>query len=151
MLKQNRYSVEEIACKVGYSKDHLYHLMNGNPSTGVAGQLFQAEYTKITSVIEGRSIRKGAMAKERAIDKLLSWVNSVSTKDILTKQRHKQLIDTINALSKAVPSIPPKEYMENRAMSPDELFYEFKRLQTLAAVSSNRSAVKEFKPDDSAE
>ena len=149
LLKQNKHSVKEIASAVGYTPDYIYDLMSATKATGVIGQLFKSEYDKIAPHIEDRTSRKVAQLRERIVDKLQQWVNAQKLGDKLTKLSHKQMIDALNALTKAVPLLSVETNIFKTGLTDEDLIYEFRRLSSIAGsamaqVQADRDAVQEI-------
>ena len=71
--------------------------------------------------------------KHIAAKKLFSWVKSLKPDDTSTKLRHKQLVDVINALSKA-PSVSIQSYTMH--LSGKEWENEFNRITALARATT---------------
>lgn len=143
LLKQNKHSVPTIATMVGFSKEHLYDLINGNPPTSSMAQQFQAEYNKITKIIEDRTFHKMTKTRELIVNKLLTWVDSMKTTSVqsMSKQKHKQLVDALNALTKALPSVSVESTYEWTGLKGDDLVNEFHRITALARSIVERKRI----------
>jgi len=143
LIKDNKLSVKEIADQVGFHSRHLYQLMRGDAKTGLIGQLFAEELGKIDKVVQQRTDRKMLQARELLYDRLLTWSKTVQQVDSTTK--HRMMIDSINALSKAFTQINIQSYTWKSGMTQEEALNEFRRLTAMAKQATIRSRVSKPK------
>jgi len=141
MLRTNKLSVSDIATSVGKSADHLYDLMAGSGKSGTCGPLFQAEYHKVTKVIEERTQKKVAEAVEKCVSKLTSWINAQRDCDDMSKMKHKQMVDTLKVLAQSGPSVNIETFSWTM-LKGDDLINEFKRIASVARQSALRRGVQ---------
>lgn len=146
LVKQNRYTDNELADKSGFTVEWINNLLVGSPQTGDTGKLFQAELKKVDKDIETRISRKNNLAREKLVNKLLSWVDQVGGgADVDTKTKHKMLVDAINALNKAMPyQVNIENYTWKEGMTAEEAVSEFKRIKGLAKQFAIRGRVQEL-------
>lgn len=146
LYKRNKYSIEELSEKSGFSDQYVNDLLVGSPVCGEAGVLFQAELRKVQRDIEARISWKNNIAREKLVNKLLMWVEQCGGGDALdTKTKHKMLVDAINALNKAMPyQVNIENYTWKEGMTTEEAVNEFKRIKGLARAAAIRRRVQEF-------
>jgi len=149
LLKQNKTSIKDVAKTVGISYDHLIALMNADPKTGELGQLFKSEYNKLVRGLEEDIARKSTQARNLAISKVLSWLKTINKVD--SKLRHKQLIDSINALTKAVPTLNIEANVFQTGLSKEDLVNEFRKLTSMVEAATHGSAIPEVEQNGSRE
>jgi hypothetical protein len=141
LIKQNKYSLKEIAQKSGISYNYLRKLTIGDPTTGNVGKLFSIEVDKIDKDIENRTNRLMIRTRELAYKKLKAWVKA--QKDCDSKIKHKQMVDVVNALNKAYPQVKIESYTWKEGISSEEALNEFRRLAGVANKSALRDRVSE--------
>jgi hypothetical protein len=142
MIHANRYSAEEIADKAGISDEYLLDLLSGNRSDPLH-QLFAQELHKVQRKVETRTETLRIQTKELLYKKLNAWIKmQKTTQGIDTKTKHKMLVDSINALSKA-PQVQIESYTWKQGMSPEEAINEFRRLSGMAERSTVRRRLSE--------
>jgi hypothetical protein len=149
LLKKNNMDLEEISNKVPIDLGVLYDLIGG------VGQHADPEFTrelrKVDQLVEERINRKALETKEICLKRLAGWVKSKSSHEFETKTRHRQLVDAVNALSKATPNINIEQYTWKQGMSQEEVANEFRRLKGLAGAAAIRRRVQKLKPRGSEE
>lgn len=153
LYKRNKYSIEELAEKVGLTEQYVNDLIVGNPSTGETGQLFQLELKKVNKEIEARISWKNNVCREKLVNKLISWADIVGSGDSVdTKTKHKMLVDAVNALNKAMPyQVNIENYTWKEGMTAEEAVNEFKRIKGLAKQFAIRGRVQELAQAGTAE
>jgi predicted DNA-binding protein YlxM (UPF0122 family) len=146
LYKRNKYSVEDMATKSGFSEQYVNDLIIGTPQAGAIGQEFQAEIRKVNKDIEARISWKNNLCREKLVNKLLSWTDAIGGgQDLDTKTKHKCLVDAINALNKAMPyQVNIENYTWKDGMTTEEAVNEFKRIKGLARAAAIRRRVSEF-------
>lgn len=140
LLKDNKLSPKEIAAQLGFAYSYFKDLIAGR---GPTGQLFNSEYKKILSEIEERTTSNILKTREILVNKLLKWASELKPDDVQTVSRHKQVVDTVNALTKAVPVVSVNQYSWHTNLTGENLVNEFKRLRALAKSSTIRERVPE--------
>jgi len=153
LLKQNKWSVEELATKTGFTEPYVNDLIVNSPNAGDIQDLFQQELRKVDSEIDARITRKTNYVREKLVNKLTQWVESVTHgSEMDTKTKHKMLVDSINAINKSMPfQVSVENYSWKPGMGVEEAISEFKRLKAMAERSAIRSRVQGFVANGSAE
>lgn len=153
LVKRNKFSIEELAAQTGITEQTVNNLLTGSPLCGEIGRLFQIELRKVDREVEARISRKTNLAREKLLNKLLSWVEYVGGGESLdTKTKHKCLVDAINALNKAMPyQVNIENYTWKDGMTTEEAVNEFKRIKAMAESASIRRRVQEFASRGAAE
>ena len=146
LYKRNKFSVEEMAEKSGFSEQYVNDLIVGSPQAGAIGQEFGAELKKVQKEIESRISWKNNVCREKLVNKLISWADYAGVgQDVDTKTRHKMMVDAINALNKAMPyQVNIENYTWKDGMTTEEAVNEFKRIKGLARAAAIRRRVSEF-------
>ena len=139
LLKTNQLSLEQIAEKAGYSFETLTNLLEGK---GDIGKLFLCELQKVDHFVEKRTNRRIIRTRELLYKRLNGWAKAIANHKELSRDKHKQLVDSLNALSRAYPQIKVENYTWNMGMSQQELMNELKRLATTARGSFIRGRPK---------
>jgi len=146
-LKQNRFTIEQVAEKVGLTAGRLYELMRGEPRTGELGQLFAAEWGKVNQHVEQRTNQRILNIRESLYRLLQRCIESFPSDvaELTGNKRYKQIIDAVNALNKAYPQINIEQYVWKVGMSKEEAINEFRRLTALAGKAAIRRSVQDIK------
>jgi predicted AAA+ superfamily ATPase len=141
MLKENQMSARDIAKSVGMHESTLYGLMSGDDQSGPIGQLFHSEYDKVKKAVEERTQQKITEVRDSLVDKLKKWVATVSTDDMTSSMKHRQMVDALNALSRALPMVNVSTNIYQTNLSAEDLINEFKHLTSVARASAIRGRV----------
>lgn len=143
LLKRNRDDVATIAQKVGMSDEQIWALIRGDTTSNSQElvDLFSEELKKIEKEVDVRVQREMVLTRENLIRRLKSWSESITTEEVGTVSKHKQLIDSINCLQKAAPAVNITNYTWKQGMTMEEALDEFKRLTALARRSVERERV----------
>lgn len=153
LIRRNKYEVSELAEKSGFSEKYVLDLIHKVSTVGPIGEIFTAELRKVDREIEERISRKTNLVRERLIRKLQEWVDSVQGGSQLdSKTKHKQLVDAINAMNKAMPyQVNIEQYNWKDGMTAEEAVNEFKRIKGLAGQFAIRRRISEFAATGAAE
>jgi len=138
-IKSNKIELEEICEKAGVDDVELYELLAGTGSR--ANQEFTQALQEADKLVEDRTNRRALQAKEYLYKRLLNWVKHNDAADMNTSSRHKMMVDAINALTKAQPTINIEQHMWKIGMNPEEAANEFRRLKGLAGQATVRGRV----------
>ena len=146
LIRRNKYDVDELAVKSGFSETYVADLIHKTPASGKVGELFHAELKKADREIEERISRKTNLVREKLVKKLQEWCDSVQGGSQLdSKTKHKQLVDAINAMNKSMPyQVNIEQYNWKDGMSAEEAVNEYKRIKGLAGQFALRARVQEF-------
>lgn len=145
LIEAGEMSLKDMAAQCGWKEDYLYELTSGDTSkAGEVASFFKAEYKKIGDKKNAKIrllLKSNTALAHQLIQKQLRFLDS--KKDLSIEER-KLVATYMNAIAKATPNvqIDNLSYSYTKGYTPEQMIYEFKRLQTLAGSSSNRSAVQ---------
>lgn len=146
LLAKNNKTVPEVAKECGMNSDTLYKLMVGAPSARALGQDFSEAFNKVMDEIQKETDAGIKKLRHMIIKGLSTWAeNRLLEPDKLTKDDRKQVVDILNALSKATPVISIGSLSYSRGLSPEDLTNDFKRLTALAESALDGRAVPSVK------
>lgn len=143
MLEANQHSVPDVAKSVGFSPTYLNNLMAADPSTGPIGVLFHSEYIKIKTKIDDRITAKVNQTRDLLVARLFEWAQGLTKESVDTVSRHRMLVDSVNALSRAVPLVNIESTEWHTNLTGVNLVSEFKRLKAMAKATAVRERVSE--------
>ena len=124
-------STREIAKAVGFSTDHMRHLIEGHQSTGPVGQLFKTALNKTYDKISKRVKKNSKATQDTLIKKLRKWADDLPAYR-MNESQVKKACDILHALSKATPKVEIGSISITKHMNSEELVNEFKRVTALA-------------------
>lgn len=124
--------IKDIAKTLNTTPQHICNLKAGEATKGQQGQFFHAEYNKKRKDLDKETDGIIKEANHLCHKKLHTWIRSLNPNDIKTKVHHKQLIDAINALSKA----PIVNIGITMKLSDKEWEDEFNRITALARATA---------------
>lgn len=144
LIERGEFSLDSVAKQVGWKPDHLYKLYGGDVSScGSVASLFEAEVLKIDKVKTQKVNELMKTSKTLAMEQIVRILDDYKHKQRLSEDDKRIIANLTNAIAKATPSVKINSlsYSYTTGYTPEQLIYEFKRLQTLAGSSSNRGAV----------
>jgi len=146
LIEAGEMSLKDMAVQCGWKPDYLYDLYEGDTAkAGEVASFFKAEVKTIHKKRDSKIkelLKSNTAAAHALISKQLKLLNN---KVKLSLDEKKLIATYMNAIAKATPNvqIDNLSYSYTKGYTPEQMIYEFKRLQTLAGSSSNRRAVRE--------
>ena len=144
LLEKGGLSTESIAKECGWTAKYLYRLKEGDTAqAGSVASLFMEEVKKINH-------KKAAKLKElvganrvKGNEQIHRFIEEIENTKNPSIQEKKLLATLMNCISKSSPGVEigNVSYSYTQGYTPEQLVYEFRRLQTLAGSASNRSAI----------
>ena len=133
LLAENDARPADVAKSCGMSVAHLYALMEGKASAGPVAQEFSEEFRKEMDEINKRTEIRVKQLRDKIILKMTRWFDEVA-KDAqnITEGKHKQIIDLLNALTKAAPTVSIGAISYSKGLTGEDLVNEFRRLNAIA-------------------
>jgi hypothetical protein len=135
LIEHSGLPLSDIAKEVGWTKDTLYDLYEGNiQKTGPIGELFQSELSKIAERRVGKISQLMKDNKDLCLRKFNEYLRM--TKGSKPSPSVLKTTNAImNCLNKASPglSIGKLSYSYTKGLSAEDLINEFKRLKSIAA------------------
>jgi hypothetical protein len=148
LIETGGLSLDSIAKECGWKPKTLYELYEGDVAhAGSVASLFKDAVKKIdekqTHKIKEVTKKNKALANE-LINKLLVDLAERQANKNLNHDEKKLVATLMNCIAKASPKVEigSVSYSYTQGYTPEQLVYEFRRLQTLAGSASNRSAIQ---------
>jgi len=145
LIEAGEMSLKDMAAQCGWKEDYLYDLYEGDTAkAGEVASTFKAEVKSINKKRDSKIrllLKSNTAAAHTLISKQLKYLDS---KKDLSMEERKLIATYMNAIAKATPNvqIDNLSYSYTKGYTPEQMIYEFTRLQTLAGGTSNRSAVQ---------
>ena len=146
LIESGKMTLKDVAQKVGWGSDYLYELYEGDTSkAGAVASLFAAECKKIDKKTTQR-IKELTKDNKRLAHKVINRILDDFDKQKEFSTDDKKVVGTLmNSLAKASPrvEIGDVSFSYTKGYTPEQLVYEFNRLNSLTEGASDRRAVQE--------
>jgi hypothetical protein len=145
-MEQGTLSINQIADECDVRRETLIMLLSGNTElTGVVGELFKAELSKIHAR-NVKHVKKLFKENQKlGLAKLNERLRQIMSEPADENTTY-ELCKIMAALGKAGPAveISNTSYSIAKGMTAEELIHEFKRLETLAKATLDGGRVSSF-------
>jgi len=146
LVHEGSMSHKEIAKEVGCAPQTIYNLMCDSSSSGQVASLFRAELAQMEKKQDVEIKKLMKTSKKLALKGIRRILADFDRKTNLSEEDKKMYATLTNCLSKAEPTnsthINNLTYNYTKGLSPEELYYEFQRLQSAAQGPSKRGRVQ---------
>lgn len=142
LLAEGKLSVEKVAELTKTDRSHLYRLIADDPVAGPVAHEFSEALKKKEDDIGKKTEGEIKQLKARIVTFLSDWFTHhvVDPKNI-PQNTHKQVIEVLNALTKATPQINIGNLSYTTGLTGEDLSNEFRRLNALARSALNREPI----------